>query len=90
MVTKVVADVVLRLSDSAIVPMDIINFVDLVRKGKQMLASYKSVFDSTGINLGKIKKKCSEADKVINSYIDTTVLRHYMYKQSKYQTAKNL
>ena len=61
MVTKVVADVILRLSDSAIVPMDIINFVDLVRKGKQLLTSYKSVFDSTGINLGN----CSEAHKIV-------------------------
>ena len=53
MMTKVVADVILRLSDSAIVPLDIINFVDLVRKGKQMLTSYKAVFDNAGINLGK-------------------------------------
>ena len=53
MVTKVVADIILRLSDSAIVPVDIMNLVDLVNKGRQILTTYESLFNSTGISLGK-------------------------------------
>lgn len=51
MMTKIMADVILRLSDSAIVPLDILNLVGLVNKGKQILLGYESVLTSAGIKI---------------------------------------
>ena len=64
MMTKIMADVILRLSDSAIVPLDILNLVGLVNKGKQILLGYESVLTSAGIKIGKL---CSLFSKCSNN-----------------------
>jgi len=58
-VTKVVADVTLRLADSALIPLDVHNYISLFNEGKTFLKKYKSVFNAVGINLGKFKFSCS-------------------------------
>ena len=53
MMSKVLADLLLRLADSAILPLDILNLVGLMDKGKQIILGYDSALKSAGINIGK-------------------------------------
>lgn len=51
--TKVLADVILRLSDSAILPFDLQSFIDFVENGKNVLSEMITVLASMGKTLGK-------------------------------------
>lgn len=51
-VSKVAADVLLRLADSAILPLDTRNYISIFEQGKHYLQTLKSVLEAANVNLG--------------------------------------
>ena len=54
LMSKVLSDLILRLSDSSIIPFDVLSLIDIVDKGKQILLGYEAALRSADINIGKI------------------------------------
>lgn len=52
-VTKVVADISLRLVDSAILPFDVDNYAQVFDRGKKYLKKLESVITSAGVDISK-------------------------------------
>ncbi|KAJ8320467.1 hypothetical protein KUTeg_002054 [Tegillarca granosa] len=50
-VTQITSDVILRLADSALLPIDICDFSKIFNEGKKYLSQYQSVFKAANINL---------------------------------------
>lgn len=51
--TKVLADVILRLSDSAILPFDLISLVHTLERGSTVLQQKAELLKERGLQLGK-------------------------------------
>lgn len=55
--TKVLADLILRLSDSAILPYDLDSLIKTVQRGKTILYQMTSLLHTMSIEIGKISVK---------------------------------
>lgn len=64
--TKVLADVILRLSDSAVLPFDLQSLIDFVERGKHILTEMNDFLISRGINIGNYE--VFSAAKTIYAY----------------------
>ena len=50
--SKVIADVILRLSDTAILPFDLQSLITLVKTGRKMVLDNADVFTAAGVEYG--------------------------------------
>ena len=72
LMSKVLSDLILRLSDSSIIPFDVLSFIDKVDKGKQILLGYEAALRSADINIGKnilMKTLKSFFDLFVNRFV---------------------
>ena len=53
LMSKVLSDLILRLSDSSIIPFNVLSLINIVHKGKQILLGYEAALRSADINIGK-------------------------------------
>ncbi|XP_060589328.1 putative N-acetylated-alpha-linked acidic dipeptidase [Ruditapes philippinarum] len=65
--TKVLADVILRLSDSAILPFDLQSFIDFVENGKNVLSEMMTVLASMGKTLDSTELCTKAIDRFTNA-----------------------
>ncbi|XP_021363831.1 N-acetylated-alpha-linked acidic dipeptidase 2-like [Mizuhopecten yessoensis] len=82
-VSKVVSDVILRLADSAIIPLDTQNYISIFENGKTYLQTLKSVFVVANVNLDTLIARIDDFSKTVFTFssnitnLDVSKLNEY-------------
>lgn len=67
-ITKIVADMVLQIADSAVIPFDIHNYAQVFDRGKKYLEEKESVFKSADVDINKLYTKIEEFLEATKTY----------------------
>ena len=87
LMSKVLSDLILRLSDSSIIPFDVLSLIDIVDKGKQILLGYEAALRSADINIGKniiTKTLQSFFDLFVNRFVPNVFAKRFILSNSFY------